>query len=113
MRVFVYGTLKKGFHNNQLLGNSEFLGQFKTEPRFTMFSFGGFPAVSIGGTTPIKGEIYQIQEEGVLDTLDRLEGHPNWYKRERIDTPFGKAWIYIMPSEPIKNLPLVSDGDWK
>jgi gamma-glutamylcyclotransferase (GGCT)/AIG2-like uncharacterized protein YtfP len=37
-RVFVYGTLKKGFWNNPLLKGCEFFGSAVTVPTYSMIS---------------------------------------------------------------------------
>ena len=96
MLVFVYGSLKKGFRNHSyFLEENKLLGSHITAPKFTMVSLGGFPGVLKGGETPISGEIYEINE-GDLQRLDRLEGHPTFYCREQISTPYGDSWIYFL-----------------
>ena len=107
--VFVYGSLKKGFGNNyHLQENAEYLGDFVTEPIFTMYSLGGFPAIREKGRTPITGEVYRV---GSLSSLDRLEGHPTFYKRQEISTPYGKAWVYILTYEPMTSK-VIEIGIW-
>lgn len=40
-RVFVYGTLKRGFHNyDHFLANARFIGEFKTAPNFLLYAPG-------------------------------------------------------------------------
>lgn len=36
-KVFVYGTLKKGFFNNSFLVNSEYMGQVVTKEKYPMY----------------------------------------------------------------------------
>ena len=112
IKVFVYGTLKKGFGNHILLEGSKFLGYAKTNPLFTMVSLGGFPAVIIDGETSIQGEVYEVNEEA-LRSLDRLEGHPNWYKRIEVVTDLCKAWMYCMHPGYVKPVnPIIESGIW-
>lgn len=111
-KVFVYGSLKRGFYNHGVLerSNPKFIDNFVTSSEYTMYSLGGYPAVKKGGDLPIFGEIYEVEN---LDKLDRLEGHPNYYTREVIDTPFGDVWIYLfnmtLPSRAIK----MQEGIWE
>lgn len=108
--VFVYGTLKKGFGNNRLLKDSEFVGTFRTPPDFHMVSLGGFPGVIDKGSTPISGEVYKVTKP-VMDRLDSLEGYPSFYTRKQIPTEFGAAWVYML-DESYLTRPRVSSGIW-
>jgi gamma-glutamylcyclotransferase (GGCT)/AIG2-like uncharacterized protein YtfP len=50
-----------------------------------MTSAGGFPIVY--KDTPlhhITAEVYEVTDEKYLSQVDRLEGHPEWYRREPI-----------------------------
>lgn len=110
--VAVYGTLKEGFGNHRLLKNTEKLGEFKTNPIFTMLHLGGFPAIIEDGSTEIFCEIYNVTENDVLKSLDRLEGYPNFYNRKTIDTPWGKAWIYYLDDTYNYVLNVIESGCW-
>lgn len=92
MLVFVYGTLMSGEYNNTLMSGSTMLGTYTTPPEYTMVDLGSFPGVVKGGTTAITGEVWEVED---LTILDSLEGHPDFYCREIIDTDFGQAWMYI------------------
>jgi len=108
-KVFVYGTLKKGYPNSYLLENSKLLGSFKTKPVFTMYSLGAFPAISLVGETSISGEVYSVDED-TFSRLDRLEGYPSFYNRAKIDTEFGEAWVYFL--EDREGVTKVESGEW-
>ena len=62
IRLFAYGTLKRGFLNGFYLQGARYLGEFTTDPAYSMYSFGTYPAVSEIGKTAIKGEVYKISE---------------------------------------------------
>ena len=94
MRVFVYGTLKRDGRLNPALNSSEYLGEHTTAPEFTMVALGWFPGVLHRGTTPIQGEVFEINED-ILSRLDSIEGYPALYNREEIETEHGTAWMYI------------------
>lgn len=114
IRVFVYGTLKKDHPNHHLLEDSEFLGRCKIEDRkVRMVSLGGFPGV-IGTQekpTPVYGEVYRVTP-GVLDSMDVLEGHPDFYRRVKIATPYKNAWVYLL-SDRYGEYPAVDEGCWR
>lgn len=86
MLVFVYGSLKSGFHNHRLLKNSKFVGQAVTKEKYTMYSCGSFPSVTEEPSYNISGEVYEINEQ-TLKSLDYLEGYEegrknNFYERK-------------------------------
>jgi gamma-glutamylaminecyclotransferase len=99
--VAVYGTLKKDYSNYySYLTSSKYIGKGQTKDKYPLV---------------IKGLPYLIEEKGrghnvevdvfkvsgtVLAELDRLEGHPNWYRRKQIEIGMvdGKVlscWIYF------------------
>lgn len=97
--IFVYGTLKQGWGNHRCIEGQEYLGHAETQyPNWQMYSLGGFPGVTEGNKT-ITGELYAIDDEAFA-RCDRLEGHPNFYKRRMIGILDGdgqevNAWMYI------------------
>ena len=112
MKVAVYGSLKKGFGNNQLLGDSELKGVDKTLPEWTMYSMGGFPCITEEPGTSIHIEVYEVDEQ-VFRRLDMLEGYPSFYNRKEIETQYGTAWIYyIKDKSSTMLLDNVESGEW-
>ena len=109
-RLFVYGTLKKGFHNAFYLEDARFLGEFVTEPVYSMYDFGGYPAVTEIGKTAIEGEVYDISEE-LLTSIDLLEWYPDFFQRVMIGTSFGGALMYVV-SEPLCADKIKISGSW-
>lgn len=115
--VAVYGTLRKNQHNSFYLSgtNTKYLGDFQTEPRFTMCSLGGCPSISPSGNTSIYMEVYEVNAS-TLKNIDGLEGFrgindsTNFYDRISIKTPWGKAFTYIIPENPTNEL--VNEGNW-
>lgn len=111
--IFVYGTLRKGFGNYKyfLEGKSKFIEEDTINGK--MHSWGSFPAVFPGDDT-IHGEIYEVDDE-VLSSLDRLEGHPNFYCRTPIKTSSGKdVEVYLCQrTATYDDFPYIPGGDWK
>ena len=118
IRVFVYGTLKSGHGNWEcyLEGNddAQLLGRCYIKGNYGLCDLGFFPCAvktDDGVERHIVGEVYRVGSE-TLDALDCLEGHPNWYKREHVDTPWKKAWCYFMP-EHNNASQLIEEGIWQ
>lgn len=114
IKVFVYGTLKKGFYNDYVLGKSEgkFIGEGVTDPCFTLVSLCAYPAVLDKGTTTIKGEVYEVK---TLEHLDWLEGYPEFYNRKvitvNVDGIEHLATMYYIEGD-IDHQGIVSEGEW-
>jgi len=101
--LFAYGTLKRGFGNNErLLGAEKFISTAETVELYPMIGEGmGFPyAFDVPGTGNIlQGEVFEVQEKTWV-ALDRLEGYPNHYDRKLItvklaDGSYIEATIYV------------------
>lgn len=119
--AFVYGTLRRGFHNHRLLQDSKFLGEALTVELFVLRARpGGIPFVGNDlALSQVHGELYQISL-ATLRRLDLLEGHRpdapqhSWYIRELVDVTCQhqriRAWMYFNSdvSEPI-----VPSGNYK
>lgn len=117
---FVYGTLKAGYHNHYHLGSAKFLGNFTTEPKYTLYN-GGFPVVERNGDTAIQGELYLCENERNIDYVFSLEGCDsqiqgdphNWYDFDKIETPHGEAVIFVMNDGKSGRDQILKSGIWK
>lgn len=85
MKVFVYGTLKRGYGNHRLLEGKTLIGEGITEGKYQMVS-GGFPIIMASDDgLPVKGEVYDITgDQECLTNLDRLEGEGVMYDRKDV-----------------------------
>ena len=110
-RVFVYGTLRRGERNHYLLETSHFSRVGRTEPRFTLVSFGPFPAMVEGGTCAVVGEVYEVDDE-TLKALDRLEGHPIFYQRMPVLLDDGDEVVAYLLRGSTGGKPVIPSGDW-
>jgi len=85
MLVFVYGTLKKGYSNHHVLGDSRFVGPATTNVHYKMLD-AGFPVLMdpVDGDKAyqVEGEVYEV-DRTILADLDRLEGKGRMYDRVR------------------------------
>lgn len=86
-KVFVYGSLKRGYWNNSLLSTAKFIGEaFTIDGSYTMYD-GGFPYVVLGGDDDVSGEVWEVDDD-TLRNLDRLEGVPDHYVRHETEVVF-------------------------
>lgn len=111
-RVFVYGTLMRGERLDHFLASSVFLGHAISKPQWTLVTLGAFPAILESGSTAIWGEVYAVDDE-TLERLDRVEGHPHFYRRSPLTLSDGTAVeAYVLARTPAKAPPIPS-GNWR
>lgn len=109
MLVGVYGTLKKGYSNHRLLENYKFKGTELIEGRYKLYDLGPFPGIKPGNGN-LFIEIYEVDDQAGLNSLDELEGYPYLYSKNYVDTSFGKVLLYVY-NEQI-NGKLIKNGFW-
>jgi len=113
MRVFVYGTLKEGFHNHRCLEGATFVKQTRLARPFRMFDTGGFPVLlpateNKPGYFPT-GEVYELPEGSIgrriLARLDALEGEGRMYhRRVFLDAEGDAVSVYIGDDQVFRRL---------
>jgi len=84
--VFVYGTLKRGFYNHEVLETSQFIGKAITKNKYPMINAQEYFPYLINDKNigkHIKGEVFKINDL-TLEKLDILEGFPDLYTRDYI-----------------------------
>lgn len=98
--VAVYGTLKKNESNYyHYLYNAQFVGSGKTNDKYPLI-IKGLPYLinDIGVGHNVEVDIFRVSDANLVQ-LDRLEGHPNWYRREQIPVTCNgktyKCWVYF------------------
>jgi len=105
MKVFVYGSLKQGFGNHDVMSQigAVFISTAITEhTRFDLVTLGHFPGL-VTGKYQVEGEVYEVDADA-LRTLDHFEGSPTFYKRKEIPVLLIKekalketfAYVYIL-----------------
>ena len=112
-RVFVYGTLLAGEGNHRLLANATLVGEAHTTPAFELRDLGYFPGLVKGGACSVTGEVYEV-DAATLAALDRLEGHPRFYRRVRIALDDGtNVETYLLTPEQVEGRPVIPSGNWR
>ena len=83
IKLFVYGTMKKGFSNHWRISEQSFINNVKTVNKYVMYSHASyqFPCMfdEIGDAV-IKGELYEVSID-VLSMIDKYEGVPLFYDK--------------------------------
>lgn len=98
MKVFVYGTLKRGYWNHRLLEKSKFVGE-GTISGYELYDLGSYPGIIPGEKKDeVDGELYEIDNETLI-RLDRLEGEGFLYLRKEVEVDINghmeKVLIYV------------------
>jgi gamma-glutamylcyclotransferase (GGCT)/AIG2-like uncharacterized protein YtfP len=83
MKLFVYGTLKKGYGNHPVLDGAKFIGNCRMW-NAEMYTLGGYPGLKKTDKLEdcVDGELYEI-DDAILKRCDLLEGHPKFYLRKQ------------------------------
>lgn len=109
---FVYGTLKRGYGNNSILRDSEFIAEDRTTKRYLLANTGfpyAFPqwvleSYDFGDDLflPVIGEVYRVTEPRVIFSLDSLEGEGHHYNRRSTETESGRLVYIYEQHEPTR-----------
>lgn len=112
-RVFVYGSLLAGEPNHRALAGAALVGATTTAPAFALYDLGAFPGLVAVGEHAVAGEVYEVDVAG-LARLDRLEGHPSFYRRTPIALADGaEAETYLLTRAQVEGRPVVASGSWR
>lgn len=108
--LFVYGSLQRGQPNHSWLAEAPCLGETELAG-VDLYDLGPFP-MAIAGAGRLQGELYRV-EEPLLRRLDRFEGVPRLYRRERWSLADGRpVWIYLGSARQVRHSPRLAEGRW-
>jgi gamma-glutamylcyclotransferase (GGCT)/AIG2-like uncharacterized protein YtfP len=113
-RLFVYGTLMRGFPLHRLLARrAEYLGTGTV--RAKLWDLGAYPAAARNALSEVAGEVYGITDPGLLALLDSAEG-PQYHREEtRVRMADGRevtAFMYWYVGPLDRGVPIPS-GDYR
>lgn len=112
-KVLVYGTLLDGEPNHRLLARARFVGDAATMGGFALHDLGFFPGMTRAGAGVVVGEVYEV-DDATLAALDRLEGHPRFYRRTTVSLADGEqVWTYLLGPEQVEGRPIIRSGSWR
>jgi gamma-glutamylaminecyclotransferase len=111
--LFVYGTLLSGEPEHARLSGADRVGEARTEPIFHLFDLGPYPAMVLGGTTAVAGEVYLVDASKMRE-LDVFEEVPIMFQRVRVRLEDGAlADAYVMESDRVQGKRRIAHGDWR
>lgn len=114
--LFVYGTLKRGGCNHGHLAGQTYVGPARTQPGYTLYDLGGYPAIVAdpGTREGVVGEVWSV-DAPALAALDAFEGvHEGLYRREPLplEEPYARHSIdAYVSAQPIQNRPRIG-AEW-
>src|SRR5258705_8421129 len=73
VKVFVYGSLRKGMWNNHFLDDAKLVQEGVSLQGFKLVVCKRLPAVKLSENDSVLGELYEVNQQQ-LERLDRLEG---------------------------------------
>ena len=104
--LFVYGSMKRSFINHSRLEKEKFIGEAITKDKYNMYpSFTyRFPyAIEDEKKWQLKGELYKITTNDMINIIDVFEGVPVHYYRKVINVFCNekeyKCYIYFRSEE--------------
>jgi gamma-glutamylcyclotransferase (GGCT)/AIG2-like uncharacterized protein YtfP len=120
--LFVYGTLRPP-QDGSSPGDSRLYPEIAPYvvatiaaqlPGADLFDLGAYPGARPGAGI-IVGDLLTVTPVA-LTLADRMEGHPQFFRRERVtvQTATGHidAWIYWAPEAIVTGRPRIPGGDW-
>ncbi len=124
-RVFVYGTLRKGFPLHSVLRKHGVRELREGSIRAKLFDLGEFPGavISTGTTDRVEGEVYellrpelQIRELDAAEDCDPTDEENSLFVRQQTEVRMKDgtrmlAWAYFLPHKPTKGREIQS-GDY-
>ena len=114
-RLFIYGTLKKGFPNHDhYMQSARNLGKYQTIEKYPLVLYGERYVPCMlncpGDGHQVEGELYEVDDECLnrIDALERIQ-ESDGYRRsvirvksnERSNQEIKKAFAYLMPPEQV------------
>lgn len=116
-KVAVYGTLKHGFGNHDLLSLTSLVGTAWLKG-WKMYHLGAYPAItpSEDPQDQIWCEVYEDISDEEFERLDGLEGYPRLYNRKQVSVcGHDDVWVYYMKDTPNawwEETPIIENGLW-
>lgn len=109
VKVFVYGTLKRGHCRENLLNGQTFLGEVETVDEYCLWDCGRYPGMTWEPADgySVKGELWEVDRR-CLDYLDHIEGvEHELYLRSEIqlkNSPVNGKVIGYLYNQPVQGL---------
>jgi len=120
-KLFVYGTLRPPQPDTPADDSRYYLkiaAQIKsTAPAWLqgrLYHLGTYPGLR-PGQGKVQGDLLTVTPKAVA-IMDRIEGHPTFFKREKVTVHTAaetvQAWVYWAPKGLVQGKPPIASGDW-
>jgi gamma-glutamylcyclotransferase (GGCT)/AIG2-like uncharacterized protein YtfP len=113
--LFVYGSLKRGFRHESVLGSAELVRTAWTAPGYRLVRYGEYPALARehGGIGRVSGELYLVDPSDVPG-LDEFEDVPKLYQRELVLLDDGShVHAYVISPAVAMRYASIPSGTWQ
>jgi gamma-glutamylcyclotransferase (GGCT)/AIG2-like uncharacterized protein YtfP len=98
VRLFVYGSLRRGQQHHAELHGADFLGASVTRASYRIVELEGYPCL-VAGKSSVAGELYSVPPE-LLARLDAFEGQN--YRRGLVELADGsRAEVYVAAKDSL------------
>ena len=131
-KLFTYGTLRVDEPNSEILNShskfqetcisvNKYIMVTQTSKSFPFIFPLEFWPEMVDKAVNIVGDLYNVDELGIK-RCDKLEGHPIWYKRTKIEVKnitgrLSEVEAYLLTKESFEQLNkdniIILNGDWK
>ncbi len=114
-RVAVYGTLKRNQSNHGVLAGSRFVGACSLSS-IVLYDLGPYPGARLQPSQGVEVEVYDV-DGATFARLDELEDYDaaspgkGLYDRRLLETPLGKAWVYLY-NHAVTGCQEIRSGAW-
>ena len=112
-KVFVYGSLKKGFYNYERCGldKAKFIGKGILKG-YKMYSLGSYPCIVADEKSQVYGEIYEYTDKQTEERIKNMELSAGYIEVE-VQVGTVKALTYVMEKAPkYYNPKPITKGEW-
>ncbi len=112
MRVFVYGSLKRGARHHAEMATARFVRVARTAPRYALVEAGEYPGLVADGDTRVRGEVFEVDAE-LLVALDAFEEVPELYVRGEVELDDGeRALAYFLTPRLARSAARLAVDSW-
>jgi len=111
MRMFVYGTLKKGFGLNRILSDSTYIGHASVKG-YSLRDAGPYPVVFHGDKNDVvHGEVYEVDKD-TYNIVASIEEGAGYWLEETKTTDGEPVSLWVSDDKVYGDLPVVEGGCW-
>jgi gamma-glutamylcyclotransferase (GGCT)/AIG2-like uncharacterized protein YtfP len=117
IKIAVFCELREHLKNNHILKNCKKIGEFLSAPEFQLIKNSYNEAGLKNGNSSVIFEVYEINTL-ILEEISKLKAfyyvnyENNLNEKKLINTPYGKAIVYIDKHTKITNENTITDYDY-